>query len=528
MRHILRPICLFLSAAWAAGFVALAVPAAAQFTDVTSTVGLSPTPKKSWGSPIWGDINNDGFLDLIVPDHGLALSHGPFVYLNSSGTQFTNILATSTIKKAPTLDTRDWHGFSFGDYDGDGNLDLYIAEGAKGSSGGAIKQDLLFHGNGDGTFTNTSNPSGIEISMHRGRCSIWFDFDNDGKLDLFVKNYADANVLYKNNGDGTFAIVPDGGGLAQATSGTTSGSIVAVADYDNDGFMDIAFSGDVDVQALYRNLGDGTFVDVTTASGIGAGTAGKGIAWGDYNNDGLPDLFVARGHQGATSTTGSLYRNNGDGTFTDATAAAGLNGPGNSWVALWGDYDNDGYLDLFVTNAGDTGQGPGNANRLFHNNGDGTFTDVAAAQGVDMQDNTSLHKSAAWADYNNDGFLDLMIKDGIGNERDNGLGSSGAHRLFRNLPNGNYFIKINLEGVQSNKQGIGARVTVTAAGLSCFRQNLGDGGGNYYSQGSGPLHVGIGTATEATVEVRWPSGLTDTVPSVAANTTLTVVEGTMP
>ncbi len=470
-------------------------------------------------------MNNDGYIDFIVPTHGLALSHGPFVYLSSGGTRFINNLTNSNIRKAPSLDTRDWHGFAFGDYDGDGNLDLYITEGAKGKQGGTIKQDLLFHGNGDGTFSNLSGPAGMEVSTNRGRCAIWFDFNNDGFLDLFVKNYAGVNVLYANNGDGTFSIVTDAGGLARATAGGDLGSIVSVADYDNDGFMDLAITGDGDAEQLYRNMGNGTFTDVTSAAGIIPKSKCKGMAWGDYDNDGLIDLFVARGVQGGASLAGSLYRNNGDGTFTEVSAA-GLQNTGCYFSAVWGDYDNDGRLDLFVPNTGTTGQGPGNANRLFHNNGDGTFSDVAPALGVALQDDTSLHKGAAWADYDNDGFLDLLIKDGVGNERDQGTGSSGPHRLFRNTPNSNHFLKVNLRGVQSNYYGIGARLTVTSTdGLTCFRQNTGDGGGNYFSQGSGPLHFGIGAAAEATVSVTWPSRITDVISNVAANSTITIAEG---
>ena len=516
------PVFLWLIAAICA---LVAAPATAQFVEVSGQVGLSSVQKKSWGNPIWGDINNDGFLDLIVPTHGLALSHGPFVYLNLGGTIFSDDLTKSNIRQAPSLDTRDWHGFSFGDYDGDGFLDLYIAEGAKGSQDGALKQDLLFRGNGDGSFTNKSVPAGIEVSIHRGRCSIWFDFNNDGRLDMFVKNYADANVLYANNGDGTFTQVPDAGGLADAAAGTGLGSILATADYDNDGFVDLAITGDGDTQRLYRNLGNGTFADVTSAAEISPAPGGKGMAWGDYDNDGLLDLFVARGQQGS-AVAGSLYRNNGDGTFTDVTTAAGVQVTGNYWAAIWGDYDNDGFLDLFVTNSGNTGQGPGNANRLFHNNGDGTFIDVASTLNLALQDNTSLHKGAAWADYNNDGFIDLLIKDGIGNEQDNGGGSSGAHRLFRNTPNGNHFVTVDLRGTQSNYHGIGARVSVTTSdGLTCFRQNTGDGGGNFYSQGSGPLNFGIGTATDATIVVSWPSRIVDVVSQVPANSVIAIVEG---
>ncbi|MGI8890707.1 MAG: FG-GAP-like repeat-containing protein [Chthoniobacterales bacterium] len=506
-------------------FLFFAAQASAQFTDVTAAVGLSAEEKKSWGNPLWGDFDNDGFLDIIVPTHGLSLSHGPFVYQSKGGTSFTDIRATSGIEKAATLDSSDWHGFSFGDFDADGKLDLYISEGAKGSSGGTNKRDLLFRGNGDGTFTNVSEAAGMIVSMHRGRCSIWFDYNNDGLLDLFVKNYGDVNDLYKNNGNGTFSIVPNAAGLADATSGLDWGSILSIVDYDNDGYMDMSMTGDNDAQSIYRNQGNGTFVDVTTSLGVSTGSNTNGMAWGDYDNDGLPDLYIARGHLGSPGRGGTLYHNNGNGSLTDASAPTGVKAAGNQWAGIWGDYDNDGYLDLFVTDAGVTGQGPGNANHLFHNNGDGTFTDVAAAQGVALQDDVSLHKSAAWGDYNNDGFLDLLIKDGIGSEQDNGEGASGRHTLLRNTPNGNHFIKVNLQGVQSNRNGIGARVTVTTpTGLSCYRQATGDGGGNYFSQGAGPLHFGIGTAANATVTIVWPSRTIQTISNVAANSTILAVE----
>jgi enediyne biosynthesis protein E4 len=514
----------------AGGFMTVlsSVSVAQQFTEVTTQVGLVNQAKKSWGNPIWGDINNDGFLDLIVPTHGLAVSGGPFVYLNNAGSSFTDIRATSGIKKAPELDSGDWHGFSFGDYDGDGNLDLYIAEGAKFKQGGTIKRDLLYKGHGDGTFAYVSDLAGIVTSSDRGRCGFWVDYDNDGKLDLFVKNYSGSNRLYKNNGDGTFTEVAAAAGIAGATQGKDVGSICSFADYDNDGFMDIAFSGDGTTDALYRNQGDGTFVDVSSAAGMTPASSGKGIAWGDYNNDGFVDLYIARGAIGAGPFSNTLYRNNGDGTFTDVSAEAGVAATTDTWSAVWGDYDNDGFLDLFVTSGGPGAKGVGNACFLYHNNGDGTFTDVAAAEGVQLEDNTSLHKGAAWADYDNDGFLDLIIKDGIGNERDTGAGSSGLHRLFRNNGNTNAFIKVNLQGVQSNTRGIGARVSATSTTGVSYRQNNGGGGGEYASQSSEPLHFGIGSATEAMIVVTWPSGIVDTVLSVPANSTITVVEGSSP
>ncbi len=511
----------FLASAGSLATILASASIAQMFTDVTTEAGFANEAKKSWGNPIWGDFNNDGFLDLIVPTHGLTASGGPFVYLNNGNGTFTDIRATCGIGQQGSLDDGDWHGFSFGDYDGDGSLDLYISEGAQGNHGGITKRDLLFRGGGNGTFSYASKSADIEISMNRGRCSAFFDYNNDGLLDLFVKNYAGANVLYKNNGNGTFTIVPNGAGLAKATSGLDHGSIISVADYDNDGFMDVAMTGDGDAQALYKNMGSGTFVDVTAAAGIRPKKSGKGLAWGDYNNDGLLDLVIARGHRGRAGDGVSLYRNNGDGTFTDVTKVAGVQITASCWAAVWGDYDNDGFLDLFVTNAGDTGQGPGNANRLFHNNGNSTFTDVAVPEGVALQDNVALHRGAAWVDYDNDGFLDLVIKDGIGT-------AVGLHRLLKNLGNGNHFIKVNLVGTYSNIGGIGAGVTVTSTDGLSFRQNDGGGGGEYASQGNEPLHFGIGAATEATVKVIWPSGILDSISGVPADSTLTVTEATSP
>jgi enediyne biosynthesis protein E4 len=486
------------------------VSVAQQFHEVTTEVGLISEATLSWGNPIWADFNNDGFLDLIVP----VYHPQQFVYLNNAGGTFTDIRASCGIVP-PHLDRSHWRGLAFGDYDGDGNIDLYVAEFPRAS---ASKRDLLFKGHGDGTFENVAESAGIETSTALGQSAFWFDYDNDGKLDLFVKNYASPNRLYQNNGDGTFTDVAAAADLADATFGAYNGTLCSFADYDNDGFMDVAFSGERNV--LYRNNG-GTFMDVTAAAGITTKRDSTGIAWGDYNSDGLLDLYIARGTLRSGSLGNTLYRNNGDGTFTNATAEADLTTTANTWAPVWGDYDNDGFLDLFVTCAGASELGLGNANLLYHNNGNGTFTDVAAAEGVQLQDNTSLHRGAAWADYDNDGFLDLVIKDGFSP----GAGLLGLHRLFKNNGNSNHFIKVKLVGVQSNRDGIGASVTVKNGRRMSFRQHNGGGGGEYTSQGSEPLHFGIGTATEATVKVIWPSGIVDILSSVAANSTLTVVEG---
>jgi hypothetical protein len=458
----------------------------------------------------------------------LTNSKGPWVYLNNQGTSLIDIRTTCGIGEAPEYDSTDWHGFALGDYDGDGNLDLYISEGAK--KGKEMKRDLLFKGNGDGTFTYVSDLAGIAISSQRGRVGFWLDYDNDGKLDLFVKNSFGLNVLYHNNGNGSFAQVPQAGGLDKASLGNDNGSVVTFADYNNDGYMDAFFAGDGEnavytTDALYKNLGNGTFADVTDAAQIVRDAYGHGVAWGDYNNDGLLDFYVARVGGKSQVPQGRLYRNNGDGTFTDVTAEAGLSSTANTYCAAWGDYDNDGLLDLFVTNAGAQTTGVGNNNLLYHNNGDGTFTEVAVSEGLALQDNMSGHKGIAWADYDNDGFLDLVLKEGFGGENDDTGIALGSPRLFHNTGNSNHFIEVNLSGVQSNSRGIGASVTATYNGTLSFRQNNGGGGGENASQGSQPLHFGIGTATSATLTVRWPSGIVDVLPSVPANSFIDVVEG---
>jgi hypothetical protein len=384
--------------------------------------------------------------------------------------------------------------------------------------GGLIggKTDWLFQGFGDGTFVNITTSAGTQNIFGRGRSAFWVDYDNDGLLDIFVKNVDSKSLLYHNNSDGTFTDKAASAGLADLLDGW----VISFADYDRDGYMDLVISGMT--CRLLHNERDGTFRDVTEAAGIRQLFRAEGVAWGDYNNDGYLDLFFTCGATGVvhpSALTPVLYRNNGDGTFTDVTASAGLGAGTNSYTALWGDFDNDGYLDLFVAALG-CGNGP-NANRLYHNNGDGTFTDVAESVGLQLNDGVSPHFGASWGDYDNDGFLDLVIKDGL---PDKSL--KGQHRLFHNSGNSNHFLKIALVGTKSNRLGIGAKAYVTTHGRqTLFREHNGGGGGEFRSQGQQPLHFGLGAVASAvSLTVQWPSGHIDTFTHVPVDSLVTVTE----
>jgi ASPIC and UnbV/FG-GAP-like repeat len=518
-------------------FSTLAPLSAAQFQDVTSILGVQ-VDTGAYGNPIWADIDNDGNLDLIVPTR----STQPLIYLNKIN-RFKALNANRSGIVNPAGASTDWRGFAVGDYDGDGDLDLFIAATSGLSSTG--QSNLLFQCDGPAHFHYVSDPS--LAAQRKATAGFFFDYDRDGTLELFVKNYfadgsSDGNFLYRYNGGTSFTDIAAPADLDCPTIFSNQcghGDNCSFQDIDNDGDMDVVFCHDR--PQLWTSDGV-VYTQQPEAVIPSSPKQRKGVAWGDYNNDGFPDLFIARGAPQSNMTWGTQLYHNNHGVFsaTDEVAASvGVYTGAITYAGVWGDYDNDGYLDLFVTVAGGAGDplGTNNKNLLFHNNGPDlngnySFTNVAAGEPLELGDGVSLHHGAAWADYNNDGFLDLVVKDGIGDTPD--FQKLGKVHLFKNLGvlgANNHFLKVNLQGgtqtPHSNARGIGARVTVTYGTPSkiAYRQNNGGGGGELESQGSQPLHFGIGSATSATVRVEWPSGVCDSVLVNPVNQTVTIVEG---
>ena len=303
------------------------------FTDVTTAAGVGDTGNSI--SSVWGDYDDDGDLDLNVGNYGQANK----LYRNNGDGTFTDVTSAAGVG-----DTGISWALSWGDYDKDGRLDLYVANGGQANK--------LYRNNRDGTFTDVASAAGVgDTGNSYG--SSWVDFDNDGNLDYHVANRGQANKLYRNNGDGTFTNVASAAGVAD--TGSTFSSVWG--DYDDDGDPDLFLANYAQANKLYRNNGDGSFTDVTTAAGVGGSTSGKTwtASWVDFDSDGHLDLSVPNDY-----ASNKLYHNNGDGTFTDVTSAAGVGDTGRAIGSAWGDYDADGAPDLYVANYEQ-------ANKLYRN-----------------------------------------------------------------------------------------------------------------------------------------------------------------
>jgi hypothetical protein len=466
-----------------------------QVTFTRITGGAIVTDGGSSSTCAWGDYDNDGFEDLFVAN--ASASESNFLYRNNGDGTFAKMAGSAVSASGNSV------GAGWGDYDNDGHLDLFVCN----RGGTSRTRNYLYRNDGHGGFTRI-NTSPLATDFLFTLVSAWGDFDRDGYLDVVVGNHSgDGKVSYRNQGDGAFGRV-DSGPMA-----LNDGDVIGCAwgDYDNDGWPDLFVAGYFAVNRLYHNEGNGMFVRVTDGDVPNESGNFSGCAWGDYDNDGDLDLFVAKGGLRGIESN-ALYRNNGNGAFTRETEGGIVNDVGRHVGCAWGDYDNDGYLDLFVS------QQSGRQNRLYHNNGDGTFTAVTDG---DMVNDVSYSPNGAWADFDNDGFLDLFVA--------NGAFTIGSYNnfLYRNDGNDNHWLKLKLVGGPSNRAAIGAKVRVNAtiSGASRWQMREISGGSGFGSQDSLIAHFGLGDATHVdTVRIEWPSGTVQELHDLAANQRLTITE----
>lgn len=503
----------------------------------------SPTPRKFLIETMPGgvalfDYNNDGLLDIFLMNGG-RITEGLRVPENFERTnpRYWNRLyrqnrdgsfvdVTQAAGLANAGNGNYGMGVAVGDYDNDGNADLYLTSYGK---------NILYHNNGDGTFTDVTAKAGVAgggWSVSAG----FFDYDNDGRLDLLVTRYmdwdADHNkicggdwhtycppnafpattcLLYHNRGDGTFEDVTEKSGLA-AKKGRALG--VAFADYDGDGFTDIFVSNDGMQQYLFHNNGNGTFTECGLEAGVaftadGKGMSGMGTVFQDYDNDGRPDVLVTV----LPREIYSLYHNEGGGNFNYASLEAGL-GALTSMSSGWGvgleDFDNDGWKDLFVAQGHvlDNVQDIDASLRykelpLIALNHKGRFerTDSGVTKPV-------AARGVAFGDINNDGSMDAVISC---------LGSPPILLLNRGGGN-NHWLSISLQGTRSNRDGYGARVSVNG------QTRVATSTGSYLCANDKRLHFGLGAPEKAMVEILWPSGVKQILNDVRADQFLAVRE----
>jgi hypothetical protein len=498
------------------------------------------------------DYDNDGWLDIFLVNgwrlEGFPSGEEPTSHLfknNRDGT-FTDVTA-----KAGLVHHGWGQGVCIGDYDNDGHDDLFVSYFGK---------NVLYHNNGDGTFTDVSDKAGVGGNGKRWNTGCAFvDYDRDGKLDLFVANYIDLdlatapvpesgpclykgvmvacgppglkggkNILFHNNGDGTFTDVSESSGILSANG--TYGLGVLTGDFDNDGWPDIYVANDSAPSALYHNKKDGKFEDIAIEAGCalspdGKPQAGMGVSAADYDLDGNLDIVKTN----FAGDTPSLYHNVGAGNFEDTTFAAGLGAHTQylGWGCGFFDFDNDGWADILICNGHvypeveqlKTEAGYAQHKLLYRNLRNGRFEEVTELAGPGITAAVAA-RGCAFGDFDNDGDIDVVVNT-----------VNGLPQLLRcDSTSGNNWIKVKLIGTKSNRSAIGARVSCAATfpGESKPHRQIDEvrSGGGYFSQSDLRVHFGLGKAQKVDLlEIHWPSGQMDTVKDIAINQLVTVKEG---
>ncbi|MBN9614045.1 MAG: hypothetical protein BGO25_00530 [Acidobacteriales bacterium 59-55] len=492
------------------------------------------------------DYDGDGLLDIYLVNGAAMPSmvktdpkyYNRLFHNNGDGT-FTDVS-----ERAGVTGAGYGMGAAVGDYDNDGRPDLFVAN---------VNGNQFFHNNGDGTFTDVTAKAGLSGGIYKGRkmwsiAAGWFDYNNDGLLDLFVANYCQwdpryepvctgldgrgychpnsfaplPNTLYRNNGDGTFTDVSAETGISSVLG---KGMGVVFADYDGDGFLDVFVANDNSPNRLFHNLGGKRFEEVGFQAGVafndeGTALAGMGADFRDLNNDGLPDLW----HTAIENETFPLFMNKGEGQFRNASQEsrlANLTRPMSGWSNGIVDLDNDGWKDLVVarSNVLDNIEQISHhfryaePNSVFHNLGNGKFEDVSASAGADFT-RPRPHRGLAYGDLNNDGRMDLVVT---------ALGA--PVNVFRNMTETrNHWVLLKLTGTKSNRMGIGAQIRIiTDDGRMLYNEATTSTG---YAASSDPrVHFGLGSSrVMKEIEIRWPSGTRQLLHNEAADRVLEVTE----
>ncbi|MFN0112754.1 MAG: FG-GAP-like repeat-containing protein [Blastocatellia bacterium] len=485
-----------------------------RFPDVAATVGVDRI--SGAGGTILDDFDNDGFNDVIISSVD-ACESLKFFRNNGNGS------FSDQTDKAGLSDQIGGINCIQTDFNNDGWLDLFVMRGGWEF---AMRNSLLKN-NGDGTFSDVTEASGLLSGEHRTHSAAWADFDNDGWLDVFVAHEETPSQLFRNRGNGSFEDVTRKAGVGRTafTKGSTWG------DYDNDGFADLYVSNYGGENFLYRNLGNGSFEEVGTKLGVSKPLMSFPTWFFDYDNDGWLDLFVAsfvpsvtevaRGFLGLPpqAETMKLYRNNTKGGFEDVTAAVGLAKVAPTMGANFGDFDNDGWLDFYL-GTGAPSYAALMPNYAFRNLGGKSFADVTTAMGTG---HLQKGHGVAFGDLDNDGDQDLYVNVG-------GFipGDKYNKALFANPTGKSNWISIKLTGAKSNRAAIGAKIKLTltdATGKQSLRYREVSSGGSF---GASPLtqHIGLGKNQRMTeVEIQWPASKTRQVfHDVTANQFLEIKE----